>query len=1011
MRSFWAFLVDHWIPVLLFTGILAVTGLLSWRNLPMDLFPRIDIPVVNIITHLPGASPTDVEQLVTRPIEEALQTLPGVRRVASTSLQGTSLATVAFHSGTGINDARQLVQSRISRVIPLLPNGVAPRIEGIGTTLQQVCGYVITGVDLTELRTFADRTLVGQLSMVGGVQRVEVLGGDHPAWTVSLKPARLAALRIGVSGVIRAIRRYNRVETAGVIPRFGRDLLIRGDSRFRSPEDLARVPVVENGVRTVMLGDIATIRPGTVPRHYEVAGNGKSGVALIVRKIPGANTISVVSAVDARLKALRHLLPETAVIHKYYDQAELIREARNEVGWDLLIGMLLAMAAIVVFMGWNRSSLVVGLTIPSVMMATVAVMSQTGMSLNIITMTAMALAVGMIVDDAIVVTESIGRHREEGSLPREAAMAGAAEIAVPDISGTLTTVAAFVPLFAAGGLVAIFMKPFGIVISAALLFSLLFSLTVVPALMGRPGTAGTGKIPGMFLLKRGMNAMLNLLNRAMDHPRKTIILFAGACFIGLVLPLIGPIRMLPPIDEGSLLLEYITPPGTSLKESSRIGRKLTQAVLAYPEVSSVYRRTGPAEQGLQVEGVNRGELMVKLKPRSNRNRTASQLLIALRHEFSTIPGTVMLYHQPTQENLDESFSGLPALFGVSVFGRDLSTIRKLAEKVKKILNRDPAVSSVVNHASSRADELTVRLDPQRLALLNVSPKSAMDTLLAAGLGVPATDVIRKNRTIQVRITLTGQALKIPSDVKELPVMNRNGEAVPLSHLADISVEHVPAFVNHLNGQREETLVAEVDGNLPAVAHRLERRFTEMKLPDGTSIAIVGQYPVLIRTIKDVLFAALAALLLVGVILWIQFGSLKQPLAILTTIPVSLSGAMLFVAVTGTGLDISVGMGMITLIGIGVNNAIVLMDAANRFAGQETPFSIALKNAVQVRFRPILLTSLTTIAALIPAALPLGAGSRLFQPFAVSVIGGLLAGMFGTLILVPVVARFGLRPKA
>ncbi|NOZ13612.1 MAG: efflux RND transporter permease subunit [Acidobacteria bacterium] len=1008
MKRYLSFPVDHPIPVLFIAGIFVVAGLFSWWVLPVDLLPRIDVPVVNIITHEPGASPADVEQLVTRPLESALQTLPGIRRLASTSLQGTSLITVAFHFGTGINDARQLVRSRISRVIRLLPAGVIPRIEGIGTTLQQVCGYVITGADQIRLRTIADRTLVGQLSMVKGVERVEVLGGDRPAWTVALKPEKLAALKLGVNNVVSAIRRYNQVETAGVLPRFGRDLLIRGDSRFRSPEDLAKVPVSGNGIETVTLGDIASIRPGTVPRHYEITGNGRPGIALIVRKVPGADTISVVSDIDARLKALKHLLPDTAVIHKFYDQSELIREARNEVGWDLLFGIFLAMAAIILFMGWTRSSLVVGLTIPSALLAVVVLMACFGMSLNIITMTAMALAVGMIVDDAIVVAENIGRHLESGALAPDAAVAGVNEIAAPDISGTITTVAAFVPLFAAGGIAAVFLKPFAIVISFALLFSLLFSLTVVPALMGKGSWGGAGKIPGIRFLNGGMSFTLRLLDVAMASPKKTVLIFAGLIFIGLVLPFLGPIRVLPPIDEGSLLLEYVTPPGTSLRESSRIGRKLSAAVWAYPEVSFVYRRTGPAKQGLQVESVNRGELTVKLKPRSKRNRSATELLAALRKQFAGIPGIVILYHQPTRENLDESFSGLPALFGVSVFGPDLATIRDLAGKVKKILEKDPAVSTIVNHAESTTGQLTVRFDPEKTALLNVDPQAAMDTLKAAGLGVFATDVIRRNRTIRVRVTLSGNALHTPAEVKRLPVINRKGEFVPLSRIAKIFRENSPAFIHRRAGQREETLVAEVDGNLPAVARRLQKRFAEMKLPPETGVTIVGQYPILIRTVESILFAALAALLLVGGILRIQFHSLKQAVVILATIPVSLAGAMLLVGITRAGLDISVGMGMITLIGIGVNNAIVLIDAANRFSGKGVLFADALKNAVRVRFRPILLTSLTTVAALIPAALPLGGGSGIFQPFAVSVIGGLLAGTFGTLVLVPVLACAGVK---
>ncbi len=987
--------------LLVMTGL---AGIYSMAHMPVDLFPPIDIPIVNIISHYPGAAPPDMELLVTRPVEDEMRTMPGIKRIASTTLQGVSFVSVEFNSGTGITEARQLVQARLSRLGGILPAGVEPRIENIGTTLQEVAGYVVYGAgDPVRLRTIVSHEIGGRLRAIDGVSSVEVIGGDQRAYYVDLAPTRLRQSGLAVSSVVRSIRRHNRSAVAGFMARSGREYLIRADARLQTIEDIRSIPVKEaTGGAAVLLGEISRVKEGRAPRHYSVRGNGIPAVAIFVRKQPGASTTRVVSGVDEALSNLKSLLPRGAVIRKFYDQSEIISESHHEIIMNLVEGAVLAVLVLYFFLGSMAPTLIVAVTIPLTLLATIALMRLLGLGFNVITMTALTLAIGMIVDDAIVVAENIFRSREATRDALGASIDGAAGIAGPDASGTFTTVAAFLPLVMVTGMAAIFLRPFALTVASALVVSLILSLTVVPLLFSRMKgalDARTNHLGGRALevLRRRLGGVLGF---SMRHRWLVVITSLAALGLsGLTLLWTGA-SFLPPIDEGALLVEYIMPPGTSLKESDRMGEVIEGIAMNDPDVSTVYRRTGSPEVGHEIEGVNMGELLIKLKAGTARRRNAAEIMASLKKAYSGMYGMVFLFHQPTQEKIDESFSGLPALFGVTVYGPDMDRLSAIAGEVEKVLSGDPAIGNVINNTKIRTPEVRVRLDYAGLARQGIDPSDVFASLRAARLGVEATRIIRQREEARVIVRLGAGTVLTPDDIRRLPI---GSAAIPLGRLAKVSVSRSPATITRINGQREVTLIAEVEGNIPAVVQRLKKGMAGIKLPTGYSIEFAGEYRVLMKTALEMALILAAALVLIYLIMVMQFHAFIEPLIILATIPLSFIGALLAIFVTGQGIDVSVAMGAVTLAGIAVNNAIVLMDFANREERAGKDVAGALVSAVSVRLRPILLTSATTIAALLPAAMGRGAGSRIFQPFAITVTGGLISAVIATLVVVPTLA--------
>jgi CzcA family heavy metal efflux pump len=997
MKNFLKFLIKNKIAVVIGILLIIFLGGYSVKQMPVDLFPEMKIPVVSIITHYSGVSPKDMEILISKPIENKMMTIQGVKRVASTSYQDISLVTVEFKWGTPVFRAKQLVMSKLAEVKPLLPEGITPVIDSVGTRMQNVYGFVIYGsVKLSQLYNITKYQLSGKLLGVDGVSSIQILGGEKEAYFISINPAKLQQFEISLSEIKNAIKKYNISMVGGFINKSSKEYLIRGDAKLKSIDDIKNIPV-----KNIFLGDIADVYKGYAPKHYVVNGNNKPAVAVIVRKQTGASSVKVAKNIEKKLQKLKILFPSETKIKKFYDQSEIIKESRAEIINDLAVGSILVILILLLFIGDLKPTIIVSLTIPITFLGTLFFMNICGLGLNVITMTALVLAIGMIVDDAIVVTENIYRHSLNEHDSEKASINGAIEIAGPDASGTFTTVAAFLPLVIVGGIASVFFRPFGFTISVALLVSLKLSLTLVPVLFAKGRIAKINKdYIGIKIIKFLNKIIHSSLDFSFKH-KFPVILFSLILFGSSILPILFcKSSVLPPIDEGAILIEYIMPPGTSLKESNRIGKILDITALSDPDVETVCRRTGSPEAGFQIEGVNRGEIMIKLKPKNVRKRSVDEIISSLRKAYSKFNGIVFLYHQPTQEKIDESFSGLPALFGVTIYGDDADKLIDISKKVENIMAHVEGINNIINNTKIKLPQIDIKLNYPELALHHIMPKDVFATLKAAKLGLISTEIIKNNKNIPLYLKLKFPKKPNFNQLKNLPITS-NGNTVPLSKIADIHISYIPMSISHINGEREITLIADIEGNIPQIVKELQKKLKNINLPEGYTISFSGQYKVMIDTGVEIALASILAIILIYLIMAMQFRSLKQPLIILVTIPFSVAGALIFLFLFGQGLNISVGMGIVTLIGIAVNNAIVLVDYSNRMIRKGMVAKDAIFEAVSIRLRPIILTSVTTIAALIPTAIGTTVGSHIFQPFAISVIGGLITGMFGTLIIVPV----------
>jgi len=1011
MRPLLHYLLDRPLAALLPAAMTVLLGAYALLHLSVDLFPDLDVPVVNLITHAPELAAQDMDMLVTRPLVEALRAAPGIQRVASSSQQGISVVTAQLGWGRSVDSARQAATAALAQTAPLLPAGVVPRIEQIGTTLQQVGGWAVSAPgDPVALGSVLRRVVAPRLMGLDGVAMVEVLGGERPALWADADPARLAALGIGVDDLMTAIRHTHGAAAAGFVHRSSEDVVVRADSRLRDVADLAAVPVRLPDGRMTRLDTLATVHAGRAPRHSEVRCDDRPAVALMVRKVPGSSTIAVVERVRDELARLHSVLPAGAEVRPFYDQSEVLVEARRAIGQELLVGAALAVGVLWFLLGDRRATLAVTATIPLALFATVAVLWMLGESLNVVTLAGLTLAVGMVVDDAIVVAENVHRHLQPGTPAPAAALDGTLEIAAADASGTLTTVAAFAPLLLVGGLAAVFLRPFGFTVASALLASLLLSLTVVPVLLARSGSdLGASHRPGPRLVA-WIAARLEAFGRhALARRRRTLVIAAviGLCLA--VTPLLrhGPVTLLPNVDEGALLVEYVLPPGVSLAESQRIASQLTAIARRLPDVLLVESRVGAPAGGAEVEGVNRGELLIKLATLSERTYPAAEVIEQLRAASASLDGVVLLIHQPTQEKMDESFSGLPAPFGVTVYGTDQPTLEIAASQVAALLRADPAVSAVIDNWRFHSPELTARLDGERCAALDVDPAAARTTVAAAVWGAPVLEIAREGETVPVRVRL-GDGVSVTDDLATVPVTTADGSWVPLAAIADLQVRRVAPEITRLNGRRELTVLAEITGDLPREAARIQRLLDALELPASTDAVVGGQFTTLVATGRDLLLVLIGAALLILAIMAFQLRSLRQAAWILATTPAALAGAGAGIALTATGLNIAIAAGVLTLLGIGVNNGIVLLDFASKARRTGADGATAVLTAVRIRLRPILATSLTTIAALAPSALGLGAGQHVFQPFAVTVISGLVVGTIATLAVLPAAVSAGTR---
>jgi len=989
------------IAVLLGVVLLGLGGLASVRGLPVDLFPRLDYPLINIITHYPAGTAEDIEQLVTRPIENAMLGLTHLRRVRSLSAPGFSQVTVEFAWGLDVLQARQLVSSRLGAVS--LPAGIRPELENIGTSLAMLSTYTLSGGDPIALRNWARYRLAPRLAALPGVAQVQVMGGAGAAWRIDVDPLMLLRHHLSTQQIATALRAANVLATGGFLESHSRDLLVRTEGRLLHIEDLKQVTVAHGpDGRPVRLRDVATVYVGAKPQRYVISSNRQPAVAFTIQKQPGASTLEVSRAVDAQLQEIK--LPGGVRLEKFYDQAGIIALAYRNLRDNLLMGAALAIAAVFLVLGRNRASLVIAATFPLVALATFAAMGLFGLGLNLMTLGALTVAIGLIDDDAIVVLENIDRHRGLGRPPVQAAIIGTREILGADVAGTLTVLAAFVPLVLITGLAGRLFQPFGLTFALVLLFSLLLSLTLIPLAAARWTSPINQKPAGDTLGARYIHWAgdwnLRLLDHLLRHRGKTIavtvLLFIGS----LALLAFNPARLLPLLDEDSLLLSYGLAPGSSLAESNRVGDDLERRLLALPGVKSVFRRSGSPGSSFYIEKPNEGELVVRLdRAQAPDTLAVKAMLDAL---LAATPGVIGRVNEPTTEKLDESFSGLPALFGITLYGNALKPLYDAAARVETAARKVPGVANVINNTKVPVDQLRVRLDRTALARFDVTAKAAAQAVRLAMQGEVVGQVILDQRPVELFLRYANNRRQDRADLRQVLVPNAQGRPIPLGRLARIESLASYPQIEHQHGLRSLTLTAGIDGNPLAVIRRLEAAIAALGLSEDIQWSYTGEYGELLHTGGQLLWVLLASALLVYGIIAVQLGNLLDPAVVLVKLPLDFMGAALALFLTRQQLDLTVAIGFITLIGIATNNGIMLLTFTRNFRHRGLDAVNAVREAVRMRTRPMLLTHLTTLLALIPAALGLGRGPQLLQPLGVMLFGGLTAGTLLTLNLLPVI---------
>jgi len=994
-------LLSHPIAVILGAFVIAIGGLAGLRDLPVDLFPRLDYPLINVITHYPAGGAEDMEQLITRPLENAMQGLTHLRRLRSTSAPGFSQITVEFIGNVNALQARQLVAGRVATVV--LPDGARPVLENIGSSLAMLSTYTLSGGDPVALRSWAQYQLAPRLSALPGIARIRVMGGGVAAWRIDVQPVSLLRHHLSMRRIANAVRAANVLDTGGYVDRHGRELLIRGDARLLTLQDLQQVRVGQGADgRPLRLADVARVYAGARPQRYVVTNKRLPAVAFSVQKQPGASTLTVSHEVDRVLAKLT--LPTSAQLEKFYDQAEIIGLAYRNMRNNLLLGALLAIAAVLWILGRNRTSAVIAISFPLTVFGTFWVMSGLGLGLNLMTLGALTVAIGMVADDAIIVLENIDRHRCAGQPPRQAALLGTREIIGADLSGTLTVLAAFAPLILVHGLAGRFLHAFGISFSVLLAFSLLLSITLIPLAAARwMQVSGTLPVdharPGARLVRGFERFNLHLLNGLLRHPIKTLLASVLTLLLSLGLLAFNPTRALPLLDEDSLLLGYALAPGTSLTESNRVGDALEQRLLALPAVKSVFRRSGSPGTSLYIEGPNQGELVVRLdrQKASHPQRTKASIESLL----AAMPGVIGRVNDPTTEKLDESFSGLPALFGITLYGNDLKPLFAAAARVETAARRVPGISEVVNNSKVPVDTVRVAIDGGALARFGVDAATVTQALHRAVQGETLGQVIIAQQPIDVFLRYAAPQRDHLENLPRIRVPGPSGQLIPLSQLARI--ETLPDYpaIEHQRGLRTLTLQAEIDGNPFTVIPRLDRALTDLHLPADISFAFTGEYGQLLKTATQLLGVLLISALLVYGVIALQLGNWIDPLVVLAKLPLDFMGAALALFITRQALDLTVAIGFITLVGVATNNGIMLLTFTAKLRRQGLGAVDAVREAVRLRARPMLLTQLTTLLALIPAALGLGAGPQLLQALGIMLFGGLTAGGLLTLNVLPV----------
>lgn len=960
-------------------------GMFALFNIPEEVLPAFNYPEISVTVHLPGTIATDMEAMVVTPLEGVLLGLPGVSNVRSTISDGLVETDLRFAATTNAQADLQAVNGAIERAQTSLPPGVQPFTEIMGNAINEVADYAVRiapGVSQSRVARAVAMQLVPALRAVPGVQLVTSAGlGGEALW---VQPNLTAMEQAGVS--VQALRQALAGQTmlvpGGTLSLGHVDSLITfGDAP--SAAKLAQVPVMgPHG--PIPLGALARVVHGTKPVHQRELLDGTPAIALVVFKQQGASTLPVTRALTEAIKSLT--LPEGVSVLRIYDQGHLVRATSDDLRRNLMIGGVLAIAGLLAVLGLGSGAWLLALSLPTSLLLGIAGLYATGQSLNLLTFGAIIVALGLVADDSIIVLESIFHRWEAGDETWPGIWRGLREIMAPDIIGTLTTALVFVPLLFTGGLAGLFCVPFALGMIFSLGASLLVSLTLIPLGLGLlPRHAVRPPRAANALLTRLMSWNRHLFRLALAYPKRAVL----ACVILLVVSLgamsLVSVNVLPLPNEGVLLESFTLAPGTSLADTDALMRRLTARLAKDKAVDHVLARIGSAAGSTYTEPAYAGEITIRLKPGAG---GASLDAIAARVQAETqFPSLQTGIDTPTIERLGESLNGLPQPFALDLYGDDLSQMSATAKVIAQRLGRVPGLSDLFNDQGYPETQLRITPRPAALAAAGMTPSVLSGEVSALMAGQVVAELPDGAAPLPLYLRLPDPRLLSLEGLDALPV--GPGSATPLSALADVSLATSPNQFMHIDGARALEILA-TPTTAPNIAIAQARRaLAGLKLPPGERIVFGGLYPMLERAALGLGVATIAAIAALAWVLFLRFSGQCVPLLLLAQIPLAMTGGGLALAASGLGLN-GIGLiGFLALAGVSLNHGVVLLDRAQRNeAAGLSPYE-AMDEALNVRFRPIFLTTAVAILGMLPTALGFGTGAAPEQGLAVVIGGGIL----------------------
>jgi heavy metal efflux system protein len=987
----------------------AGAGAVWLGDLDRDVFPDLATPVFSVFVQNPAMGAEELETGVAIPLEAALAGLPEVRRIRSSSQAGVAQVRVEFEPDADYYLSRQLVTERVNQAARELPPGTgAPLVSSLTGRLNEVMEIVLEAepgtAGLMELRDLAEYELRNRLLGVPGVAAVEVLGGHLRQFQVQLDPARMAALGVTLNEVMDAVGRSNENAAGGFVAQGPIEWSVRAVGRAGNVGDLRATVVAVRDTTPVLLGEVAEVREAPAVRRGMAHGLGSEIVNCRISKQFGADTVTVARGVRAAVEDLAKTMPKGVRVRVLYDQADLVSSALGGVGRAVLLGAALVVAVLFLLLGNLRAALIVTVTLPLSIALSGLILKPAGIGLNTLTLGGLAIAVGLLVDAAIILTENV-YHRltlaRDGRPRREVVFAAAVEVGRPIAFATLIVIAVFIPLFAMSGIEGRMYRPLAAAVVAAMAASLALALTLVPVLAGwllRP--APPGKDEDVALIRRVKAFYAPLLERCMRRAGLVRVLALAVTVPALLLALRIGSDFMPQLDEGALLLQTLLPPEASLDEVDRRNHRVEDVLRRFPEVKEVVRRTGRAERTEDPMPHVLSDVLVVLKP--ERSRPIEALEEEMRERLEKVPGVAVLFTTPLGMRIDEGLGGTPADLQVRIYGPDLERLSRLAEQARELMEPVEGIADLRAETLTGLPQVRITVDREAVARVGLTPADVVDALRVGLAGEEVSQVWVGQRRFDLVVRLADDRRNDLGALGALLIDGRNGVRVPLGQLAKVEQTFGPASIQREAGSRRIAVEASVAGrDLGSTAAEVRERLSEgLDLPTGYFFDIGGRVENQARAMRSLGFAIAAALLAVLVLLYLALGSFAETMVILATLPDAFVGGIVALWLAGETWNVSSLVGLIGLFGIAVQNGLVLVSQTRGLIAEGKPFEEALREAAIGRVRPKLMTAGTAILGLLPLLVLNLHGSEIERPLAVVMIGGLVTSTLFTLLALP-----------